>query len=84
MMRVDERTEGISKKVKVRQIRAYCARCRHKTSFELTTINHPVHLAITLLTLGLWGISWAAHTIGMNYRPWRCKHCGWHKPETAE
>ena len=80
-MSVDERTKGKDKRVKVRIIRAYCARCRHKQSFVLTKVNHTVHLVFTILTLGLWGISWAAHTVGMVLRPWRCKHCGWHKPD---
>ncbi|MEI8340834.1 MAG: hypothetical protein WCH43_04755 [Verrucomicrobiota bacterium] len=83
-MSAGEHASGDSKRVKVRKIRAYCARCRHRQSFEMTTINHPAHLMFTILTGGLWGISWAAHTIGMIIRPWRCKHCGWHKPDFKE
>ena len=79
-MAVDGQTKEGEKRVKVRIIRAYCAKCRHKQSFVLTQVNHPLHLALTILTLGLWGVSWVAHTIGMVFRPWRCKHCGWNKP----
>lgn len=77
----DESASEMNDRVKVRIIRAYCAKCRHRQSFVKTKVNHVLHLILTILTLGLWGISWAAHTIGMYYRPWRCKHCGWHKPE---
>jgi len=80
-MSVVEHDEASGKRIKVRKIRAFCARCKHKQSFEMTTINHSMHLLLTILTGGLWGISWMAHVVGMGIRPWRCKHCGWHKPE---
>ena len=77
----DEDESRRKKRINVRILRAYCAQCRHKQSFVMTKVNHPLHLALTIATLGLWGISWAAHSIGMMFRPWRCKHCGWHKPQ---
>jgi hypothetical protein len=40
-----------------------------------------MHLVLTLCTCGLWAISWIAASVGHILRPWRCKHCGWHKPE---
>jgi hypothetical protein len=36
---------------------------------------------LSVLTAGLWIISWIALCIGKVMRPWRCEHCGWHKPE---
>jgi len=36
---------------------------------------------MAVLTGGLWIVSWIALCIGKVMRPWRCEHCGWHKPE---
>jgi hypothetical protein len=83
-MAVDQRVGGISKRIRVRKIRAFCARCKHKQSFERVSINHLLHFLLTLLSAGLWSVSWVAHTIGMYYRPWRCKHCGWRNPKIEE
>jgi len=34
-----------------------------------------MHLLLTALTLGLWGISWAALAIAQRRKPWRCSVC---------
>ena len=82
---VDEsRVEKIRHAAKRRKIRAYCSRCRHKQSFELTHTNHMLHLALSILSLGLWTISWVSLAIGIRKNPWRCKHCGWNKPKFPE
>ena len=47
----------------------------------METINHPVHAFLSVITGGLWLISWAAICVGKIRYPWRCEHCGWHKPE---
>ncbi len=39
------------------------------------------HLLLTLLTAGIWSVAWAALFLGKCLRPWRCRACGWHKPE---
>ena len=39
---------------------------------------------MTVLTLGLWGLSWIALTIGHHFWPWRCKHCGCTTPISDE
>jgi hypothetical protein len=44
-------------------------------------MNHSLHLALVFLTAGLWLVSWIALCIGKLVHPWRCEHCGWHKPE---
>jgi len=62
-------------------IHAYCARCRHQHVFVPSPVNHRFHLILSLFTLGLWLVSWAAVCIGNVLRPWRCERCGWHKPE---
>jgi rubredoxin len=68
----------MSKKDKVR---ANCPRCRHRQLFIRATVNHPLHLVLSICTAGLWLVSWLAVCIGSMLRPWRCEHCGWHKPE---
>ncbi len=40
-----------------------------------------MHFIVTICTGGLWLVSWVAVCIGKLMRPWRCEHCGWHKPE---
>ena len=47
-------------------------------------MHHGVHLFFSFLTLGLWAVSWLAIYIGQLFRPWRCEHCRWHKPEFPE
>jgi hypothetical protein len=39
-----------------------------------------MHLLFTVITLGLWLVPWIAVCIAQVMRPWRCEHCGWHKP----
>ena len=67
--------------MKATRIRAHCPRCRHDQNFVRGKVNHGLHLFLTLVTFGLWGIGWISATIGMHFRPWRCQHCGWHKPD---
>jgi len=62
-------------------MRAYCRRCRHQQIFVRAQMHHGVHLFFSILTLGLWAVSWLAIYLGKIFRPWRCEHCGWHKPE---
>jgi len=44
-------------------------------------VVHCRHLVLTILTAGLWSISWLILCVGKALRPWRCSVCGWHKPE---
>jgi len=64
--------------------RAYCIRCRHVQIFVRAQMHHGVHLIFSILTLGLWAVSWFSIYLGQRFRPWRCEHCGWHKPEFRE
>ncbi len=66
------------------RIRAYCRRCKHDQVFVRNELNNWLHLFLTIVTLGLWLVSWLAILIGHFFRPWRCKHCGWHKPEERQ
>jgi len=62
------------------RIRGYCPRCGHQQLFEKNQIHHGVHFFLTILTLGLWLVSWVAVYVGHQFRPWRCQQCGWYKP----
>lgn len=70
------------KKDKQDKMRAYCRRCRHDQVFLRAQMHHGVHLLFSVLTLGLWSVSWLSIYLGHRFRPWRCEHCGWHKPES--
>ena len=72
---------GNTEKEESSHLHAYCARCRHRHVFVRTAVNHGFHLFLSVITFGLWLVSWVAVCIGRTMRPWRCEHCGWHKPE---
>ena len=63
------------------KIRAHCPRCRHQQLFVQAETHHVFHFLLTLCTAGLWVISWLAVCVGKYVRPYRCEHCGWHKPD---
>jgi hypothetical protein len=63
------------------KIRAHCPTCRHLQVFVRARINHPLHLGLSVVTAGLWLVSWMAVCIGRAMRPWRCEHCGCHTPD---
>lgn len=60
---------------------AYCPTCCHRQRFIHVEVNHAFHAVMTVLTCGLWLISWAAVWIGYRFVPWRCKHCGCSAPD---
>lgn len=62
------------------RIWAHCPKCKHTQRFVRVESRHLFHLCITVLTLGLWGFSWIALTVGRHFWPWRCKHCGCSNP----
>lgn len=53
----------------------HCWRCERDRQFNRRVVAHRVHLVITIFTLGLWGISWAALTFAQRRKPWRCSVC---------
>jgi hypothetical protein len=75
-----EKPSGRGRTGKRSHIRAYCSQCRHEYLFIKARHHHLLHLIATICTLGLWLIPWAAICVGQMMRPWRCEHCGWHKP----
>jgi len=60
---------------------AHCASCGCERAFLRHRVRHPLHFFATLLSVGLWLVPWLAICFGGVLRPWRCKNCGWHKPE---
>ena len=42
---------------------------------ERIEVEHRMHLAFSLLSLGLWTISWLAIVIYSRLYPWRCTEC---------
>ena len=70
-------TEGMKRN----HIRAFCRRCKHEQEFVRYEPHHRWHLFTTLLTGGLWVVSWLSVCVGAWFRPWRCKGCGWHDPQ---
>lgn len=62
------------------RIRGYCPRCGHDQLFEKDHIHHGIHFFLTIITFGLWLVSWASIALYHRLRPWRCPQCGWYKP----
>jgi rubredoxin len=60
---------------------AHCPHCRRESVFIHARIRNRLHLLLTLLTGGVWCLVWFALLFGKSLRPWRCRICGWHKPE---
>jgi hypothetical protein len=57
--------------------------------FEKNQIHHGVHLFLTVVTGGLWLVSWLSIFFCHQLRPWRCQQCGRYGPlprsrETAD
>lgn len=58
------------------RIRGYCPQCGHEQLFEKTQVRHGVHLFLTIVTCGLWLVSWVSAYVIRQLRPWQCQHCG--------
>lgn len=54
---------------------AYCPSCKHTQRFQRVEMSHVAHAVFTVLTMGLWAVSWLALIIGHRLKPWRCKQC---------
>lgn len=58
------------------QSTAYCPVCQRQTLYAKEGLNHVLHLILTLVTLGLWGIVWIILGIASAAKPTRCTQCG--------
>jgi hypothetical protein len=65
------------------RVRAYCVRCQHIQLFRRFYPEHSWHAFLSIVTGGLWLISWVSVAIVAKLQPWRCQRCGWHLPRTA-
>jgi len=65
----------------MRRFLARCAVCDKECAFFEVQINHPLHLILMIITLGIWLPVYLSIIIRKLIRPWKCGCCGWHKPE---
>jgi len=64
-----------------RRLHAHCPKCGHEQVFVKVRMNHLLHLALIVITAGLWSVCWLALCIDKYLRPWCCHHCGCKSPE---
>jgi hypothetical protein len=55
--------------------RFFCAFCGVDRHFRRHVPNHSLHLLFTVITFGLWGVSWLALIIHCARLPWTCRTC---------
>lgn len=60
----------------MKQISAYCPTCNRQSMFQKQKINHILHLILTVLTFGVWGVVWICLAISNSSKPVRCVQCG--------
>jgi hypothetical protein len=65
------------------RLRAYCVRCRHVQLFRRIEPEHGCHAMLTLITAGLWLVSWLSVVLVARLSPWRCPRCEWHLPRAV-
>jgi hypothetical protein len=58
----------------------FCPHCGHRQLFFRSEIHHRFHLFLSIITAGLWLVSWVAVVIIHRLRPWHCSHCGCSRP----
>lgn len=58
-----------------KQASRYCPHCQSRVLAVGTTPNHMLHLVLTLLTCGLWGVVWLLVVVG-KIGGYRCVKCG--------
>ena len=52
----------------------WCFECEHRVLVRRRGVNHLLHLALTVLTAGIWVIVWIL--TALVHEPWRCSVCG--------
>jgi hypothetical protein len=63
------------------RVLAFCPSCKETRRFSRVEVKHRLHGILTVVTLGLWGVSWLAVSIGQLIWPWRCRKCGCNAPD---
>ena len=59
-----------------------CEWCAMETRQQRRIPEHLVHGTLTVLTCGLWGVSWLSVSMVMRGEPWRCRRC--RAPQSAD
>ena len=54
----------------------WCFSCGRQTVMVKPRVNHLLHLALSVVTLGLWLLVWAALGFRNSERPPYCESCG--------
>jgi hypothetical protein len=52
-----------------------CRDCGAESVLRRRVPRHEVHLALTIVTLGFWGMCWIITIIAARWEPWRCRRC---------
>lgn len=52
----------------------FCNNCNRQVMIRRKGTNHILHLILTLVTFGIWGIIWILASIKIG--GWRCTTCG--------
>jgi hypothetical protein len=54
----------------------WCPECRSKTAHHRNGPSHGLHLVLTIVTFGLWGLVWLFLVLVGAFQPWTCSKCG--------
>lgn len=56
------------------QKRGYCETCQQKRLYVADKLNHPLHIILTIITGGAWGLVYGFLLVWP--RKFRCVECG--------
>lgn len=56
-----------------------CRDCGTERVLRRRVPRHEVHLVLTIVTLGFWGLCWVITAIAARWEAWRCREC--HRPQ---
>jgi len=56
-------------------INAFCKECGQERTFYRRRINHLLHFVLSVLTGGLWLVSWVSLILNHKHLPWTCGAC---------
>lgn len=53
----------------------FCLHCQKNVLAQSNKPNHLLHLVLTILTMGVWGVVWLCLTL-LSIGNYRCTQCG--------
>jgi len=56
--------------------KGFCDVCGRERTFYRREINHKLHFILSIITGGLWLISWASLVMLYSHASWTCGACG--------